>query len=241
MNKSIITTLSLGVLAASASAQSVVAFWDQNSNVISSGFGFTTTSFPQSADQGSGALTLGNFDTTFVNNGTEDVYTYIQSFGGTTVGALAGVDAGGSLSPQGGSDLGGGAFANNGMNIDFSVSTLGFSGITISWAQRGTATGFTSREISFSSDGGANFIVVDTNTGALSSTFTQLTYDMTSVTALDENPNVVFRIVLDGATGSTGNNRFDNILITAAVPEPSTSALLLGALGLAFVLYRRRR
>lgn len=240
--KKIIAFISLGAaFASAASAQSIVAFWSQNSNNLTpSGFGFTPDSFPQSPDEGSGSITLSNFDTSTTNNGSVDVYTYIASFAGTTVNALPNYASGGSLSPQVGSDDGGGIFSNNGMNIDFSVNTVGLSEISISWAQRGTASGFTSRAFAYSSNGGTDFTEFANDSGALGS-WTTTAYDLSSVSALDDNASVVFRITLDGGTGSTGNNRFDNILVTAAIPEPSTYATMLGLLTLGFVAYRRRK
>ena len=240
MKKMLLTLSAICALSSAVLAQSTIAYWDQNSNSHTTGFGFTTASFPQSADQGTGTITLGNFNAAITNNGTEDVYNFIQSFGGTTTNALPTITSGGSLSPQGGEDLGSGP-TNNGMNIDINVSTVGLSGISVSWAQRGTSSGFTIREFSYSSDGGSIFTVAGTDSGVLTSTWTTASYDLSAVTALDDNASVVFRIVLDGATGATGNNRFDNILVTAAVPEPSTYAAILGLLALGFVAYRRRK
>jgi hypothetical protein len=239
MKKIIQLITAAGVLAASSlSAQNLISYWDQNSNSLPGGFGFLPADFPQSADQGSGTLTIGNFDMTV--DGTTGAYSYIQSFGGSTTNALAGVASGGSLSPQGGVDVGG-AFSNNGMYIDLNVSTAGFAGVTVSWAQRGTSTGFDSRSFSYSADGGGSFNVVNVDTGALGSTWTTQTYDLSAITAIDDNMDVVFRITLDGATGGNGNNRFDNILVTAAVPEPATYAALAGLLALGLVIARRRR
>jgi hypothetical protein len=238
MNRIIITTIAGLFIAASASAQNLIGYWDQNSNQLpDETFGFAPASFPQPADQGSGTMTLSNFDTTTGGNGA---YSFIQSFAGSTVNALDSVPSGGSLSPQGGADLGGN-FSNNGMHIDFNVSTAGFSGISISWAQRGTSTGFDSRTLSWSANGGGTFSVFATDSGTLGSSFAGVAYDLASITALDNNPNVVLRITLDGATSGTGNNRFDNILVTAAVPEPSVYAALIGLAALGFVIARRRR
>ena len=238
-------TLTLSVLcglAATASAQIVVAYWAQNDNDLSTGgFGFAVGDFPQASDMGAGLLTLNNFDSSYTNNGVELVYNYIQSFGGTTLSAIGGTDALGSLAPQAGADLGGGDFSNNGMSIDLLASTVGFSGITVGWDQRGTSTGFTSRAFSYSTDGGLNFTPVETDTGALGNSWVAKFYDLSSVPELDENPNVVFRITLDGGTGTLGNNRFDNLQITAAVPEPGTIALIMGGICLAYVLMRRRK
>lgn len=217
--------------------QVIVAYWDQNSNDLPSGaFGFTESSFPLSADVGAGTLSLGNFNTTI--SGVDNAYLYIQSFGGTDLSALDGVVSGGSLSPQGGDSN-----SNNGMYIDLDVDLSLYSDITVSWDQRGTSSGFASREFSYSTNG-VDFAVFETDSGTLSSSWVTETYDLTSITALNGASDVTFRITLDGATGSTGNNRFDNLLVTGnltAVPEPSTVAFLIGLCGVGVVLVRRRR
>ncbi|MGF1531344.1 MAG: PEP-CTERM sorting domain-containing protein [Puniceicoccaceae bacterium] len=234
MNKKALLSLGFTALFSSVSmGQTIIAYWDQNSNDLpAGGFGFTTSSFPQDADLGNGTLTIGGVSFA-VNAG--DVYTSIQSFGGTTVNAQGGAPAGGSFSPQGGQDN-----ENNGMYFDLNVDLGLWEGITVSWAQRGTSSGFTDRQFSYSVDGGVSFTDVGSDTGALGSAFTLQSYDLTSVTALNGASNTVFRVTLDGATGASGNNRFDNILVGGTqIPEPSATFLVLGAAGLA-VLRRRR-
>ncbi len=145
----------VAILAGSASAD-IVAYWNQNSNDLpSGGFGFVPTDFPQAADAGNGALSLANFDMT--TGGDDGAYTTIQSFAGTAANAQNGDPSGGSLSPQGGADDGNGVYSNNGMQIVLSASTVGFTDIGVSWAQRGTSTGFNSRVFAYSTDGGMNF------------------------------------------------------------------------------------
>ncbi|TVQ60595.1 MAG: hypothetical protein EA378_10925 [Phycisphaerales bacterium] len=64
-------------------------------------------------------------------------------------------------------------------------------------------------------------------------------YDFSMGSGLDFADNAIIRIVFDGATGSAGNNRLDNVQITGAfIPAPGAFALLgLGGLAAA----RRRR
>lgn len=226
--------LAVSAIAITSSNAALIAYWDQNSNALpSGGFGFTPASFPQAADQGSGALTLANFVTT--TSGVDNAYTTIQSFVGDTLNAQPMIGSGGSLSPQGGSGLG-----NNGMSIILQVNTIGFTDLTVSWAQRGTATGFNSRQFDYSLDN-ANWTNVGTDIGALSATWETESYNLTGITALEGQSNVYFRIVLAGSSSTSGNNRFDNILVEGTqtvIPEPSTA--LLGAIG-ALMLLRRRR
>ena len=158
---------------------------------------------------------------------------------GTTTNARQGDIAGQALSLQGGSGV-----ANNGRNITFAVSTVGFSNIVVSFATQGTSTGFNSNQFQYSLDG-INFIdfgppyVPATAFGAV-----PLIFSLAAITGLNNNPDAAFRIVFNGATSSTGTNRIDNFVIegtNATIPEPATAFLLLSGLGGLYKLKRRRK
>jgi PEP-CTERM putative exosortase interaction domain len=74
-----------------------------------------------------------------------------------------------------------------------------------------------------------------------------LVFTLTSLSGLNNNPNAAFRIVLNGATTSTGNNRIDNIVIegtsssTSTIPEPTTALLLFSGLSGLIAMKRKRR
>lgn len=235
----ILTGLCASMLLAASAQAELIAYWDQNSNDLpGGGFGFTPSDFPQAADQGAGSLTLVDFDTT--TGGVDGAYTTIQSFGGTTENAQPTIASGGSLSPQGGVDNGG-VFSNNGMGVVIQVDTSLYTDIAVSWAQRGTSSGFTSREFSYSTDG-VNYTSFGTDTGVLSSTWTTTSYDLSAIDGLEGQSAAYFKITLDGATGSTGNNRFDNITVTGTlVPEPGTVVLALLSLASAGAVTMRKR
>ncbi len=232
--KTTLLTLAIATLASIPvfGQSEIIAYWAQNDNDLpSGGFGFVPASFPQTADLGNGTLTLGNFITT--TGGLDGAYTTIQSFGGDTLNAQPSFVAGGSLSPQGGPSNG-----NNGMFIDLNVSLTGFEDIVVSWAQRGTASGFTSRAFSYSTNG-VDFTTFATDTGALSATWVLESYDLSTIVALNDAASATFRITLNGASGATGNNRFDNLTVAGTpIPEPSAAASILALIG---VLALRRR
>lgn len=161
---------------------------------------------------------------------------------GTTNNARLGDIAGQALSLQGGTGT-----ANNGRNITFNVSTVGFANIIVSFATQGTSTGFNSNQFQYSLDG-INFIdfgspyIPATAFGTL-----PLVFSLASIVGLNNNPNAAFRVVFNGATSSTGTNRIDNIVVegtsnaTATIPEPTTVMLLLSGLGGLYKMRRRRR
>lgn len=176
-------------------------------------------------DHGAGTLTT-NFN----------LVNVVFTLGGTTTNARAGDAAGQSLTLQGGT-----ANANNGRNLTLSVGTVGFSGVVVSFATQATGTGFNSNQFQYSLDG-VSFV----NFGAPYAppvSFGLVTFDLSSITGLDNNPNAAFRILFNGATSASGNNRVDNIVVegqaisATTIPEPS-SMLLLG-LGLSGTLALR--
>ena len=162
---------------------------------------------------------------------------------GTTNNARQGDTAGQALSLQGGTSN-----ANNGRNITFNVSTVGFADIVVSFATQGTSTGFNSNQFQYSLDG-ISFIdfgppyVPTTAFGSVPLVFT-----LAAIVGLNNNPDAAFRIVFNGATSSTGNNRIDNIVVegtsaeteTETIPEPTSVLLLLSGLGGLYKVRRRK-
>lgn len=166
----------------------------------------------------------------------------VGSFGGTTVNdPRATPAASGSIVMAGnGQDTGGvGTQTNNQKSIFYTVSAA--SGYTLdlsslSFAIRGTTTGFQQVSAQISTDGGATYSSLGTAITP-TSTFTAYSRTLTN-TGLT---SFVLRFYYDGATAGGGNVRLDNIVlggVANAVPEPATMAVIgLGALG---VLRRRR-
>lgn len=207
--------------AAVTQAQSLVAYWDQNSNALpppATGNGFLPASFPQAASLGSGSLTLSNFNDSLASSGA---YLYIQSFAGSTINAQTGVISGGSLAPQGGLDT-----SNNGMHINLQVNLSNYQNPVLSYARQRTSTGFNRHTISYSTDG-VNFIVheVDSN---VPTSFAAKTISFSGISALANAASVTFRITLNGASALNGNSRFDNFTLVAdtLTSSPTTTSIV---------------
>ena len=205
-------------LAASQARADELAVWNFNDSNLN-------------VDRGSGTLT------------SNIIAANIGFAAGTTNNARQGDIAGQALSLQGGTGT-----ANNGRNITFNVSTLGFSNIVVSFATQGTSTGFNSNQFQYSLDG-INFIdfgapyVPLTAFGSLPVVFT-----LSSILGLNNNPTAAFRIVFNGASSSTGTNRIDNFVIegtpvdtSSTIPEPMSVMLLLTGLGGLYKFRRIRR
>lgn len=215
-------------------------------NLICAVLIFLSTSQAALADE----LAVWNFNDSNLNvdhgNGTITtnlIAANILFAAGTTNNARQGDIAGQALSLQGGTGT-----ANNGRNLTFNVSTLGFSNIIVSFATQGTSTGFTSNQFQYSVDG-LNFVDFGPPYTPLTAFGTvPLVFTLSSILALNNNPNAAFRIVFSGATSSTGTNRIDNVVVegtssgtSSEIPEPASAVLLLSGLGGLYRLKKKRR
>jgi autotransporter-associated beta strand protein len=101
---------------------------------------------------------------------------------------------------------------NNGRYVTFETSTLDYQNIQLTYATRGTSTGYDTQTWSYSTDG-ASFTDLPAITGRRSTTFSGQTVDLSSIAALNNQANVYLRVTFSGATGGSGNNRIDNVQI----------------------------
>jgi hypothetical protein len=140
----------------------------------------------------------------------------------------------------------------------FQVSTIGFTGLNVSFDQTSSNTGPKDFELQYSTDGtsftniAAYSVLANgspntawSSTGSQNAAF-NLSYDLSSTSAILGQSAVYFRLIdLDttsangGTVASGGTDRVDNFTV-AAIPEPSTYALLVGVVTLAVVLRRRK-
>ena len=225
MKNTIALAIVAGLATMSANAD-VIAYWNQNSNDLGGGlFGYTPSDFPMAADQGAGTWGIANFDGTTNGSG---VYTQIESFSGTTLGALNGDPSGGSFSFEGDS--------NNGAQVVLTVDASLFESLTLDFARRGTGTGYNSVDVAYRDATGALVSVGSIDTAGTS---TWVAYNFAFGSALDGVSSAEIVITFDGATSVNGNNRLDNVIISGnVIPAPGAMALLgLGGL----VAVRRRR
>lgn len=133
---------------------------------------------------------------------------------------------------------------NNGENITLSVSTLGFSNITVSLATQRSGTGFNSNQFQYSLDGTTFIDFTALYNPPVS--FGLFTFDLSGIDGLNNNSSAAFRIVFNGASAAAGTNRIDNLVVegqraTIAIPEPTSIMLLALGLSGTLAMLRRRR
>lgn len=128
--------------------------------------------------------------------------------------------------------------ANNGLGIEFAISTSGLQDLILSLATERNGQGFNANQVSYSADGGSIFTAFPPPYNPPGFESPAMTFDFSSVTALNDNAQVVIRIEFFGAGNANGMNLIDNVQFNAGViPAPATLALL----GVAGVLGLRRR
>ena len=160
------------------------------------------------------------------------------SFGGSQLNTFSGsVDTTGA-----GTAL---AIANssaNGKSLIFSFSMTGYESLVVTFATRGTATGYNSGVWAWSTDGINYTTLTGVNTATRNTTFAVATADFSTEIGLNNAATAYLEYTLSGCTSSSGNNRLDNIQFNVTpVPEPSTLALsLVGGLA-GLVALRRKR
>jgi hypothetical protein len=144
----------------------------------------------------------------------------------------------------------------------FSFSTVGYTGLSITFDQAGSNTGPRDFAFAYSVNGGAytTFSTYSVAAGSFSNTGNAagvqnptfaVTMDLSSIAALNNVSNVSVRLIdngtasINGGTvGSGGTGRVDNFLVSgtvAAVPEPETYALMMAGLGIVGFIAKRRK
>jgi hypothetical protein len=206
MKRSLLSFLTV-LMTASGALADTVAYWNFNSLSIATasapGAGGVPTSI--AVNQGNGTLSLSAWT------------GLVDDFGGSTINAISPDASGASLSLV--------SNAGNNSFIELQLNLADFGDPIITFATRGTSTGFNSGVWSYSVAGGAFTTISGVNTATTSTTFALATLDLTTINAVDGQANVRLRYTLSGATNTTGNNRIDNLLVSATQTTDSTPPL----------------
>jgi hypothetical protein len=142
----------------------------------------------------------------------------------------------------------------------FSVSSAGFTNITVSYDQTGSGTGPRDFNFQYSLDGSffstfSSYNVVSNgfsslpwNVSSSSSAYT-LSFDLSSISSLANVGAIYFRTTMadttsinGGSVATAGTDRIDNFTVLGSplsVPEPTTLALVFGGAA-CLVVFRRR-
>ncbi len=242
-SKHLLTLVALLAAGLAGAQAQTISLWNFNSNPAD-GSASTGTTAPA---LGLGTASLiggvtGAFGSGDANGGSSDPFTSspTDDSGWQTTGYAA---------PTG---------ANKSTGVQFSVSTLGYTDIKLSFDVRHSNTSSRYERVQYSLDG-INFIDSVGFTGAAGDTwFNNRSVDLTGIAGVANNANFAFRIVSEWESTATGSGanaflasnpsssyatsgtwRFDMVTVSGVmVPEPT--ALSVAGLGLAMLFFRQR-
>ena len=251
MIKSSLFAFGLASFVASVASADMIAQWDfqTTTNGGTALLGAPATPKLFVANFGTGSLYLdgSNGSSNFFEPATGTTNTEINAFGGTALNATGSMSTV-TTSPAALAIVGGaasvpaGTFGANGKAMVFKFSMSGLSNLSVSYAVQRTASGFTTQQWDYSSDG-TTWSSAATITGiqasfAAGATPANVVTSLGVASGLDNAATAYMRVTFTGATSSTGNNRVDNFQFNAtALPAPGAIALI----GLAGLIARRRR
>lgn len=236
-----------GMVSVQTASADLLAYWNFNNNTIGGDLGtFNTTGSSEVYDSSNLTLNVASSGV-YASTATIDFSSLNGTMGGTsnnnwgtyagaTNNAYSGAVAGGALAVSGAS--------NNGSSVTFTLSTSGYENLILSYATRGTSTGFTTQTWAYSING-TDFTDFTSISGRNVTTWSVQQVDFSDIAALDNQSEIYLRVTFTGAgAGSTnGNNRLDNVQFNATegafVPEPASVGIL--ALTGAGLLLRRRK
>jgi endonuclease/exonuclease/phosphatase family metal-dependent hydrolase len=154
-------------------------------------------------------------------NGTNGSSSWVTATTGNEITAFGGSTLN---DPRGGSAVAGNTVSlvsstANGKAIVIKFSMTGYRDPVLTFATRGTSTGFTTHTWAWSTDG-SSFTNFGSNTANTTATFTLQTLDLSSINSVDGAAAVYLRLTVTGATSTSGNNRLDNIVLNAISTTP---------------------
>jgi hypothetical protein len=151
---------------------------------------------------------------------TATIGNELTAFSGTTLNDPregANVLAGFAYSPVAGTGM-----SANGKSMVLKFSMTNYQDPILTFATRGTSTGFNSQLWEWSTDN-ITYTAFGVNTAVTITSFLTKTLDMSTIDQLDNAATVYLRITFNGATSTSGNNRVDNIVIHATeAPQNKT-------------------
>ena len=132
---------------------------------------------------------------------------YVDNLVGDTINARMGQVAGSAVRTRNPSDS---------MMLLFRIPTTGYQNIIVKFDNERSGSGPASLGLDYSTDGGKTYSTANlaSTTIAPATVWTLVKIDLSTINAANNNPNFILRFkALSSNTGTSGNNRFDNITV----------------------------
>lgn len=129
--------------------------------------------------------------------------------------------------------------AGNGSWLEVQISMTGYSDLGLEFWTRGTGTGYSTGTWSFSMDGTTFTVLPGVNTASRVTSFTRQVVSFLGYPELNNAPLVTLRYTLAGATSDAGNNRIDELVLSAS-PLVADDGPRLVAVGVVDALAKAR-
>ncbi len=206
----------VSALAGTSAQAETVAVWDFNTLVTS---GSPATTLP--ADIGTGTLYLDgtNGSSVWTPGSTQQLTAFDGTASNKHPSTVTGTDQ--ALVPLNQSA--------NGKSAVFAFSMTGRRDLVVTYATRNTSSGFQTQAWAYSTDG-VSFTAITPSITGLTTTFQVKFFG--PITALNNAATGYLRVTFTGATSAAGNNRLDNIQLTAtAIPvaDPAVGTAVFSA------------
>jgi len=199
--------LAVGLVTQLSEAQTLLHYWH-----------FNTISGNQTSVAADQSEITGTTSITYPGTGAG----YMDDVAGSTVNAQGTTAAGNGLRPRN---------PSNTRDLLIAFPTTGHEDIVLKFATTKTNQGATEQLYSYSIDGGTTFISTGlpvTSYNPVTDIYNIVTLDFSGIDGANNNPNFIVKINFGGTTasGTSGNNRFDNITVTSGSgAEPVNSTI----------------
>jgi len=209
----------------------LLAGWDFQTTT-NGGTAATSTNAPlvYTANFGSGSLHLdgSHGSSTWYAAPTTGSSNQVGAFSGTLTNLGTGFSSN-TTSPAALALSAGTSNSANGKSLVFKFGMDGRKDLNVSYATRGTSSGFNTHTWSCSTNA-TNWTQISVQTGRTNTNFTAI--NLPVITNLDGAAQAFFPLTVEGATSASGNNRLDNIQFTASQASiPDTTSPVITVLG----------